>query len=218
MFRDFFRGIVPTAVQVFAPRNLPWHALAAALTALLVLSGADWWYFEHTRGVLQSLTLPAAIAGFFVPILLSVGLYIAGELRKSALLKNTGAALAQAGLVALAVSSLYKVFTGRVQPEFYTHLSNVDVSRGFQFGFLEHGVFWGWPSSHAAVAFAGAVALMLLYPRSAAVRYAALVYALFIGVGVSISIHWLSDAVAGAIVGAVVGAVVARSFRQPQAS
>jgi membrane-associated phospholipid phosphatase len=51
---------------------------------------------------------------------------------------------------------------------------------------------------------------VLLYPHKKWLRYAAVLYALYIGLGVSVSIHWFSDFAAGAIVGAVAGVVVAR--------
>jgi uncharacterized protein YcfJ len=41
-----------------------------------------------------------------------------------------------------------------------------------------------------------------------------LVYALYIGLGVSMTIHWCSDFVAGTILGSVIGVVVGRCFGQ----
>jgi hypothetical protein len=40
----------------------------------------------------------------------------------------------------------------------------------------------------------------------------AILYAFYIGLGVSMTIHWYSDFVAGAIIGSVVGMVVGKSF------
>jgi hypothetical protein len=37
-------------------------------------------------------------------------------------------------------------------------------------------------------------------------------YALYVGIGVSMAIHWLSNFVAGAILGTVIGGVVGESF------
>jgi hypothetical protein len=55
-----------------------------------------------------------------------------------------------------------------------------------------------------------AVALALLYPKYRSVAAVALVYAFAIGLGVSVSIHWFSDFVAGAILGSLVGYITAR--------
>ena len=184
------------------------------MSAALVLSGFDWWYFEHTRGALQELALPAAIIGFFVPVIAPVMLYAVGDLRKRAKIKVAGIILAQAEIIAWVISSIYKALTGRIQPEFFNYTQTADYSHNFNFGFLQHGIFWGWPSSHTAVAFALAAALIVFYPRSVAVRILAVLYALYIGLSVSVSIHWFSDFIAGAIVGSVAGVVVARQSRK----
>jgi membrane-associated phospholipid phosphatase len=88
-----------------------------------------------------------------------------------------------------------------------------DISHQFQFGFWEHGIFWGWPSSHTTVAFAMAVSLMYLYPKNKLIRYLAPLYALYIGLGISIGIHWFSEFIAGIIFGSLIGVVVGRFFK-----
>ena len=40
----------------------------------------------------------------------------------------------------------------------------------------------------------------------------ALTYAFYVGIGVSMTIHWFSDFVAGALIGTAIGIVVANSF------
>ena len=91
--------------------------------------------------------------------------------------------------------------------------SLTDTSHGFQFGLLKGGVFWGWPSSHTTVAFAMSVCLVTLLPKQKSLAVLALAYALYVGLAVSVSIHWLSEFVAGAIIGSLVGRVVGASFR-----
>lgn len=213
MFRSFFYRLPSNILACFRGYNLLWQIFAVALTVIAVISGFDWFYFEHSRSALLfSLSLPAAIVGFFLPVISPLVLYYVGEQRKNKRLMHAGSAVAQAELVAYFLSSLYKSLTGRMQPEFLTHLNSVDNSRDFNFGFWQHGIFWGWPSSHAAVAFAGSLALFMLYPRNIVLRICVILYALYIGLGVSVSIHWFSDAVAGAILGSVVGIVVGKSF------
>jgi hypothetical protein len=46
----------------------------------------------------------------------------------------------------------------------------------------------------------------------------AITYALYIGIGVSRTIHWFSDFAAGAIIGSAKGAVVGKSFWRSQTS
>jgi membrane-associated phospholipid phosphatase len=107
---------------------------------------------------------------------------------------------------------LYKAFTGRVHPPRFLTPAAVDISREFRFGFLRGGIFWGRPSSHTTIAFAMAVTLLTLYPENKIARYAALLYALYIGFGVSVTIHWFSDFTAGAIFGTIIGIVVGEGF------
>ncbi len=211
MFRDFLRGVPRGFIAAFRGRNILFHLFAITLTALFVLTSFDWWYFTQTRGgIFQSISLPAAIIGFFVPILAPVGLYWYGAFRNSNKTMQKAAILAHAGILGWIISSTYKAFTGRIQPEFLTYTSFIDNSRDFNFGFWEHGIFWGWPSSHTTVAFAMSVALVYLYPRNKMLAAVALLYALFIGIGVSVSVHWFSDFVAGMIIGSVVGFAVTR--------
>lgn len=216
--KDASYKLPSTLIQIFQGKNLLWHVLAIVLTYLLVTTDFDWWYFESTRATwIFSLGFPSAILGFFVPIILPVGLYIFGEVRKSLTLQNTAAALAQAGILAWLVSSFYKAFTGRVQPEFLTHLSNIDASGNFNFGFFRYGIFWGWPSSHVAVAFAMGAALTALYRSRKEITLPAFLYMFYIGLGVSLTIHWFSDVLAGAIVGTVIGIIVAKSYQERMA-
>jgi membrane-associated phospholipid phosphatase len=215
------RRLWDTIVACYSPRNIGWQLLAVALTAVIVVTGFDWWWFEHTRDqLLQSWLFPAAIVGGLLPILVPAGFFLVKKF-------NTGFAVAQAALIGLAISSFYKIFTGRIPPPlhsstFYTLFSGGvpstlrqslgDISRQFEFGFFRDGAFWGWPSSHTTIAFAVAVTLFILYRGNRAVQWGALLVALYIGIGVSTNIHWFSEFVAGAIIGSVIGAVVGKSF------
>lgn len=186
---------------------------AIPLTYALVASGADWRFFEWTRTLdLHWLIYLAGIGGFFVPVVLPVILYVYGELRSQTRFMTAGVAIVQASALAWILSSTYKAFTGRTQPEFLTNFGTTDISGAFHFGFWQNGIFWGWPSSHTAVAVAGMVALMYVMPRSRVARYGGLVYAVMVASGAAIGFHWLSDVLAGAMVGGVVGSVVGLSL------
>jgi len=214
MLRDFFYKLPTNLVRSFTGTNAPWHLLAIVLTYALVVSGFDWWYFESTRGqLIFDLAFPTAMLGFFVPAFIPVGVYLYGVIRKSNIIKILGAAQVQAALLGLFISFIYKAFTGRLHPNLISAIGSPDISRVFEFGFLRNGVFWGWPSSHTTVAFAMAAALIAFFPRKRLVIALALIYAFYIGFGVSVTIHWFSDFIAGAIIGSVIGFVVGRSFR-----
>ncbi len=197
-------------VAVFKPRNLIWHGLVIALSFVAVVTGFDWWYFQETRSALLfQLAIPAALLGFAVPVFTPFVLLTA----KTRQLQNAGYALGQSAVLAWMLSALYKVFTGRMHPPLVNNASTLsDISRDFHFGFMNGGVFWGWPSSHTTVAFAIAFTAITLFPRPK-VRFWALAFALYVGVGVSITIHWFSDFAAGAILGTLVGTIVGEAFR-----
>ena len=202
MIRDFLFTLPRNVLRVFWGRNLKWHILAIAATFVIVASGLDWRYFESTRPLARYFWY-AAILGFFMPVIFPIISYIAGAALKNRRAMLAAYSTAEAAIMGLLISSFYKTFTGRPGP-MHSHGSIIAASREFRFGILRGGVFWGWPSSHTTVAFAMAIAIWKLYP-SKAVRLIALFYAFYIGVGVSMTIHWFSDFIAGAIIGAVIG-------------
>lgn len=207
--RDFIADIR----ACYSWRNIAWQLLAVALTAIIVVSGFDWWWFIHTRDpLLQSWLFPAAIIGGIVPILLPIVLYLIGKVRKNMNAIRAAYAVAEAGIIGLLISTFYKVFTGRIPPPFRSQ-SLVDISRQFEFGILRNGAFWGWPSTHTTVAFAVAVTLFILYRKNRLIAYSALFVAFYIGIGVSTNIHWFSEFVAGAIIGSIIGIAVGKSVR-----
>ena len=213
MFREFVYKLPLNLLASFRGRNLAWHVFAMVLTALLVVTGFDWWFYTATRSEYFGwIIFAAGIGGFYVPVIAPVAIFVVGEIRKDRKMMDAGAMIAQSVIIASLIAAFYKALTGRYQPEFMNTIGSVDMSREFHFGFLQHGVFWGWPSSHAAVAFAGALVLAYLY-RSNFVRISALLYALFVAFGAGVGFHWFSDVLAGAIIGGVIGVVVARSER-----
>lgn len=209
--KNFFYRIPQNIFTLYKGRNLLWQLLFIALTFILVTSGFDQFWYLSTQGPkVQSFLFPAVIIGFLLPVFGTLAILIVGVVKKNQKIKNTAYALAQAGLLGLGISSLYKVFTGRVG---LPHLvTNIDMSKIFNFGFLRNGAFQGWPSSHTSIAFAMSVALIILYPENKIIRYGALIYAFYIGIGVSVNIHWFSDFVAGAILGTIIGIAVGKSF------
>ncbi len=189
------------------------HVVAIFLTYIIVVSGFDWWYFISTRNTtLNALFFPAIIIGGIFPLIIPLCLLALGKTFRNKRTEITAWALGQAVIIGSFISSTYKAFTGRVQPNLYDTILN--SSRDFRFGFFRHGIFWGWPSSHTTIAFAMTFTLIALYPKNKLVKYLSLIYAFYIGFGVSLSIHWLSEFVAGAFIGAMIGLVVGKSFKK----
>jgi membrane-associated phospholipid phosphatase len=216
-----FYRLPQNALKIFSGRNLLWHALAILLTVAIVESGGDWSYYLATRGeMFQRLARPAIIIGTFLPLFLPLAFVLAGEAAKNRRLTTIGWAVGQAALLGYLLASAYKAFTGRIHPPWHWRGDGLpasglaDSSHGFQFGFWRGGIFWGWPSSHTTTAFATMVCLAVLFSRNRAVVCCALLWALYVGLSVSVSIHWFSEFVAGGIFGSVVGVVVGRSFKE----
>ncbi len=206
-------------VRIYSGKNLLWQLVMLAATAALVLSGADWAYFVATRGTwLATIGFLAASVGFFIPVILPLAMLYGSVVKHSQKTRQSAYALIYAAILGLGISSFYKVFTGRtglphaLGGGFGNFSTVVDTSHMFRFGFYRGGAFQGWPSSHTAVAFAMSFALVTMYPKNRLVQVLAIAYALFIGIGVSVSIHWLSDFIAGAILGTIIGVSVGKTF------
>ena len=136
-----FHRLPRNLVSIFSGRNLVWHALAIALTAGIVMSGGDWAYYRATRRVIfLRAAIPAIGLGTLLPVLLPLGLLVAGAIEKKRRLVTTGWALGQSALLAWMVASAYKALTGRAPPPMDWRWgtsgagSLIDTSHGFRLG------------------------------------------------------------------------------------
>ena len=207
----FFQTLPKSIADSFRGGRIYFYLAAIVLTALIVLSGFDWQYFLTTRGnLLRVFAFPADLFGGVLPFLIPLYLVISGAVTWDKVKSALGWALAQAALAGWLVSSFLKALTGRIQPPASIA---IDTARQFNFGFFREGIFWGWPSSHTTVAFAMAFALISLYPHSRKVKWLALIYALYIGIGVSMTIHWFSEFIAGALIGTAIGLAVGETYK-----
>jgi len=196
--------------RVFAPRRQPWHLLAMGLTVILVTSGFDGWVAATAHGTqIRRLAFSAGRIGLWMPIAAPLAMLALGWLRRDRRLRTSAWRVAESEMLALGICAAYKALTGRPSPTSVHDGAFDAASRVFRFGFMRGGVFWGWPSSHVMTAFAGAVALALLYRENRGLVWPTAAYAAFMAAGVSISFHWFSDVMAGAIIGTVIGVVVA---------
>ncbi|MGO8836669.1 MAG: phosphatase PAP2 family protein [Limisphaerales bacterium] len=208
--KQFLVTLPRNLVGCFTGRRIIWHVIAIVLTVILVMSGFDWRYYLASRDpMLRSWMWPAVGIGGLLPLALPLILFASGIIARSTKIILTGWAVGQAALLGSLVSSAYKAFTGRVHP---AHSVGEDISHVFRFGWMHGGVFWGWPSSHTTIAFAMAVTVFTLCPKQRWLGWLAILYAFYVGIGVSMTIHWFSDFAAGAIIGSVIGAVVGKSF------
>jgi membrane-associated phospholipid phosphatase len=208
-FMAYFLLTLPrNVIGCFAGRKIVWHLIAIVLTCILVASHFDSFYFRSTRS-LWPWMFPAVVIGMFLPVVLPLLLLATGSIFSHATATRAAWAMGQAAFIGWLVASAYKTFTGRPPPP---RALGLDTSQIFHFGFLRGGIFWGWPSSHTVTAFAMAITLFTLFPQKRWLGISAIFYAFYIGIGVSMTIHWFSDFAAGAIIGTVIGATVGKSF------
>ena len=213
--KTFIKTFPRNFIGCFQGWRIVWHLVAILLTIILVQSGLDWRYYLATLDpTLRSWMFPAVVIGGLLPIALPLILLVSGFVVSNARILTAGWAIGQAELLGSIISSAYKTVTGRAHP---AHAAGADISRVFHFGFLRGGVFWGWPSSHTTIAFAMAATVFTLYPKQWWLGVAAMIYAGYVGIGVSMTIHWFSDFAAGAIIGSVIGTVVGGSFSSARA-
>lgn len=209
-----FHHLRNVVITIFSLRNMLLQALACIITYFIVISGFDWVYFITVHGSrFSAFVSPAIGIGMLVPIFGISLLYIIAKVKKDARLLVVTWALVQSAMLGWLVSSFYKAFTGRVQPPRQISDIFVDMSRNWNFGFFEHGIFWGWPSSHTTVAFAMSFAIISLFLKRKKIVWLAFFYALYIGIGISMQIHWFSEFIAGAIIGAIIGTAVGTNFQ-----
>jgi membrane-associated phospholipid phosphatase len=188
------------------------HVLAIVITYVCVVTSFDWNYFVFMSQFMPKYVLFIAdISGYLVSIFLPLGLVLYGKRKGIPRLVTHGFAVGYSVLSAFVVSMSYKAFTGRISPPLHGE-PFVDVSNQFQFGFLEHSIIGGWPSSHTAVVFAIAACLTILYRSSYRVQILAYSFALFVGVSETIGFHWFSEFLAGALIGTAVGLVTGRTY------
>jgi membrane-associated phospholipid phosphatase len=208
--KQFLVTVPRNLMGCFQGWRLVWHVVAILLTVILVMSGFDWRWFLATRNpALRSWMWPAVGIGGLLPIVLPLVLFVVGFIIQSSRTILAGWAVVQAELLGAFIAAVYKAVTGRVHP---AHSVGADISHVFRFGWMRGGVFWGWPSSHTTIAFAMAVTVFMLCPKQRWLGCLAILYAVYVGLGVSMTIHWFSDFAAGAIIGSVIGAVVGKSF------
>jgi membrane-associated phospholipid phosphatase len=216
-----FYQLGATGKHIVTKSNILLLLLSFALTYICVASGFDAYYFVYFQNTtIYTLFSLAGFVGFIMPMVLWLLLLGTGMVEKRRDIVISAWMWVQASFLGWFFSSLLKVFTGRIPPPHGADLLQItldtvmDLSHGFRFGVLEGGIFWGWPSSHTATAFAGAMALAVYYRDYVWVRYIAIIYASYIAIGASMSFHWLGDAVAGVFVGSIIGLAVGRSFRK----
>jgi len=207
------RNFILRITRCFTGYNLLYHVIGAIVTYICVTSGFDWFYYTSTRSPeLQYILFPAVSIGSVGIMAILVIMLVVALITDNKKLLNTTFALIEAIAISIIIITVYKGLTGRAHPPHLPVLSSSDdVSHVFHFGFLKSSIFYGWPSGHTAAAFAFGVTIWKLYPKNK-IKYLAMLFAFYIGIGVSTNIHWFSDFFAGSLVGTTIGKTVSKDF------
>jgi len=189
-------------------------------TAVLIGTGADWKFrnFVYEHYALSRAGLPFTYIGWGVPFAAPLAFYITGRALKNEKAQLCGLALTQAAALTALIATPLKMITGRSKPALVTKSDNHhvrssradDFSGGFDW-FNMNGAD-GWPSGHTAEAFAAAAVITELYKGNVPLAIGAYSYAALMGLGVSVTVHWFSEAIAGALIGYAVGKTAGKSF------
>jgi len=225
-------GFVPLTM---AFHNIGWNALhtithnygltmigAVLGTWVLIKTGLDW---KWSRLAYNNAWMPNIggifnYIGYAVPPLTPIAVYLAGMAVKNEKLQITALALTQSLMLTVSIQTLSKITTARTFPGIVDGWdSSVSKRSGRtddysgEFNWFNLEIISGWPSGHAAHAFAAAATIAQIYHDKPLLKVAGYTYAFLLGLGMSVYDHWVSDVVAGALIGLAIGTTVGRSFR-----
>jgi membrane-associated phospholipid phosphatase len=185
-----------------------------------IASGIDWKWrnVAYDREWLAKAGSAAIYIGYLVPAFMPVGTYVLGRVTHDEKLQVAGLALIQSLALSLAMQTSFKLVTGRTTPGIITELDHVRSTRtddfSGEFKWFNKNFVGGWPSGHVATAISAVAALSEIYKDNIWLKIGGYTYAAFIGIGVSLNAHWISDVFAGALIGYGIGKTVGRSFNK----
>ncbi len=210
-----FDGFWKNASESFS-KNLPWHLTAVVATPALIQTGVDAQVHKSFKHTDVNWFLPAVSAGYLLPFI-SLPMYAEGMAIKNHRLMGAAVAVAQTSIITLSTVSLLKSFTGREPPDASSNESVQHQSEDFNFGFLNRGIYDGWPSGHMATITSIASSMIHYYPEQTWIKYAGYASMTYTMVMVSVEhraqFHWFSDGVAGGLMGWAIGKTVGKNMR-----
>lgn len=216
-----FDGLWQNTSDSFSGRNAYFHLAGAALTPLIIKSGLDADVNdEFNNREIYPLRFPGVIVGYVAPFALGVPFFIHGEMKSNHESLRASYAVLHSTIITLTYVSLLKALTGRRNPDNDSHKSIREQSEEFNFGFLNNGIDYGWPSGHMAITMALASTMTHYYPDTSWIKWVAYGSSAYMFYVVSSNdkgqMHWFSDAVAGGLMGYAIGSTVGTNFRNKQ--
>jgi membrane-associated phospholipid phosphatase len=188
-------------------------------TGAFIETEIDWHWrnIAYNNTWLSNLARPGIYIGYIVPTLTPILTYTIGRFTMDEKLQITGMALVQTLMITLAIQTPLKMITGRAMPGIITKFDHTRDSRtdnfSNEFNWFNNNFIAGWPSGHTANAFAAAATVSEIYNDNLWLKIGVFSYASLIGFGVTLDVHWASEALAGALIGYAVGKTVGKNFR-----
>ena len=186
----------------------------------MIETGLDWKWRNtiYDNPWTENLGGPVMSVGGILPAITPLAFFIFGKFGENEKTLVTACALTQTLILTMAIQSPLKMITGRRDPglvnnSYYTRIGDEDDFSGV-FNWFNMDFFNGWPSGHTANAFSAAATIAEIYHDSIPVKIGVFTYAALIGIGVTFSAHWASEAVAGALIGYAIGKTVGMSYRK----
>jgi len=177
----------------------------------------EWRNIAYNNTRLSNLGRPGLYIGYVVPVLTPIFTYTLGRFTDDEKLQITGMALVQTLMLSLAVSTPLKMVTGRALPGIVTELDHTRNPRtdnfSNEFNWFDMNPIGGWPSAHTTNAFAAAATISEIYYENIWLKAGVFSYAALIGFGVTLDVHWASEALAGALIGYAIGSTVGKSYK-----
>ncbi|HEX2676407.1 MAG TPA: phosphatase PAP2 family protein [Polyangiales bacterium] len=215
-------------VASYAWPSVLWHASAVAITPPLAwkVDGPVQRYFQRDNPLGADFARVTLIGGYFVPVVVPLGLYLGGLGARAPKLATAGAAALQAVAVQAIVVNVLKWLTDRAGP--YPDgdprkanagglglLHNTNDPHDFEFNPLTlHGAL-RWPSGHAASHMALMSALVAFEPEAYWIPLVGYPLVLAVSLGmIEGDYHWLSDVLAGLLMGHAIAWQIGRHFRE----
>lgn len=214
-------GLWKNTSDSFSGNNAYFHLAGAALTPLIIKSGLDEEVNDSFNNrEIYPLRFPGVVAGYVAPFALGVPFFVHGEMNSNNESLRASYAVLHSTIITLTYVSLLKALTGRPNPDNDSHRSMQEQSEEFNFGFLNNGIDYGWPSGHMATTMALASTMTHFYPDTPWIKWAAYGSSAYMFYVVSSNdkgqMHWFSDAVAGGLMGYAIGSTVGSNFRAQQ--
>jgi membrane-associated phospholipid phosphatase len=191
---------------------------AVAGTYISIQTKLDWEWRNtaYNNPWLSNFGLPGLYIGYVVPAIAPILTYTTGRFIKDERLQITGLALAQSLLLTLAIQSPLKMISGRSSPKIVNALDHRREERtddfSTSFSWFNFNFIAGWPSGHTASAFSAAATIAQIYPDKPLLKIGCYIYAVLIGLGVTMDVHWLSEALSGGLIGYAIGTTVGWNF------